>query len=78
MNLSDMVAGRKQAPEDNGPLVKRADFNSPLTERTGFMNMRKLQPIESLTGAVRSMSAASIILFKVSWACCRNAAASGL
>ena len=50
MNLSDMVAGRKQAPEDNGPLVKRADFNSPLTERTGFMNMRKLQPIESLTG----------------------------
>src|SRR3990170_4167530 len=50
MNLSDMVAGRKQASEDNGPLVKRTDFNSPLDERTGFMNMRKLQPIESLTG----------------------------
>ena len=50
MNLSDMVAGRKQAPEDNGPLIKRADFNSPLNERTGFMNMRKLQPIESFPG----------------------------
>ena len=50
MNLSDMVAGRKQAPEDNGPLVKRTDFNRPLTERTGFMNMRKFQPSESSTG----------------------------
>ena len=50
MNLSDMVAGRKQAPEDNGPLVKRTDFNSPLNERTGFLNMRKFQPSESLTG----------------------------
>ena len=50
MNLSDMVAGRKQAPEDNGPLVKRTEFNSPLDERTGFMNMRKFQPSESLTG----------------------------
>ena len=50
MNFSDMVAGRKQAPEDNGPLVKRTDFNRPLNERTGFMNMRKLQPSESLTG----------------------------
>ena len=50
MNLSDMVAGRKQAPEDNGPLVKRTDSNRPLTERTGFMNMRKFQPSESSTG----------------------------
>jgi hypothetical protein len=50
MNLSDMVAGRKQAPEDNGLLVKRTDSNRPLNERTGFMNMRKLQPSESLTG----------------------------
>jgi len=38
MNLSDMV-GRNQAPEGN----------SPLDKRTEFMNMRKIQPGESLT-----------------------------
>ena len=47
MNLSDIV-GHKQAPKDSGPLVKRTDFNSPLDEKTGFMNMRKLQPTERL------------------------------
>jgi hypothetical protein len=46
MNRSDMV-GRNQAPEGNRPLDKRTDF----------MNMRKIQPGESLTEKLLSSQA---------------------
>jgi hypothetical protein len=49
MNLSDMV-GRNQAPEGNRPLDKRTDF----------MNMRKIQPGESLTEKLLSSQASHI------------------
>jgi hypothetical protein len=46
MNLSDMV-GRKQAPEGNSPLDKKTDL----------MDMRKIQPSESLKEKLLSAAA---------------------